>query len=63
MQLNDVLVEGAVTKMFFDGKGGALPMNAATNAIPSLPAWLHLDYSHPQSAEWIKNSDVLPEGV
>ncbi|MGL4979415.1 MAG: zinc transporter ZntB [Plesiomonas sp.] len=63
MQLNDLLVEGAVTKIFFDGKGGALPMNAATNAIPSLPAWLHLDYSHPQSAEWIKNSDVLPEGV
>ncbi|MGL4926107.1 MAG: zinc transporter ZntB [Plesiomonas shigelloides] len=74
MQVNDVQVKGAISALWLDGQGGALPIDKLAKANTTQakdaklraeqgPVWLHLDYSQPDSANWIRDTGLLPENV
>ncbi|MEL6092615.1 zinc transporter ZntB [Plesiomonas shigelloides] len=74
MQVNDVRVKSAISALWLDGQGGALPITqfSKDNTAPENdikqravngPVWLHLDYSQPNSADWIRDTPLLPEMV
>ncbi|WP_127958322.1 zinc transporter ZntB [Serratia microhaemolytica] len=47
----------------FDGKGGCTPIDNEETATSEKPCWLHLDYQHPASIDWISTTAVLPQLV
>ena len=52
----------------FDGKGGARPLEDNDVIDHAHPCWLHLNYTHPDSAEWLASTPycqttcVMPGG-
>ncbi len=52
----------AVLALRLDGEGGADPLLPGAE-LPEQDVWMHLDYSSPHAYEWIKTSDLLPDGV
>lgn len=46
-----------------DGKGNVLKIDENGEATVKQPCWLHLDFTNPQTIEWIKNTTILPDLV
>ena len=47
----------------FDGKGGARPLEDNDVIDHAHPCWLHLNYTHPDSADWLASTPLLPNNV
>ncbi len=56
-------VSDAVYAYQLDGKGGMTAISVDAVASATQPCWLHLDYTYPESAEWLQNTPLLPEVV
>ena len=50
---SEVNVPDAVFAWVFDGQGGARPLEDQDHIDSEHPCWLHLNYTHPDSAEWL----------
>ena len=59
----DVNVPDAVFAWMLDGKGGVIPLEDASDVSKENPCWLHLNYTHPHSAEWLATTPLLPNSV
>jgi Mg2+ and Co2+ transporter CorA len=47
----------------FDGRGGARPLEDNDEIDSEHPCWLHLNYTHMDSAEWLASTPLLPNSV
>ena len=59
----ELQVPDAVYAYQLDGKGGTTPIEDDDKVSCEEPCWLHLDYAHPASAEWLANTPLLPDLV
>lgn len=56
-------VSDAIISCQLDGKGGMIPI-AEDEVIPcEQPCWLHLNYTHRKSAEWLQSTTQIPDAV
>nr|WP_238938947.1 zinc transporter ZntB [Mixta mediterraneensis] len=46
-----------------DGKGGQIAIEDKDVIHCEKPCWLHLNYTHPQSLEWLQSTPLLPDSV
>jgi len=59
----DLQVPDAVYAYQLDGKGGTTPIDYEDKVTRTEPCWLHLDYAHAASAEWLATTPLLPDAV
>jgi zinc transporter len=59
----DLQVPDAVYAYQLDGKGGITPIDYEDKVTRTEPCWLHLDYAHAASAEWLATTPLLPDAV
>ncbi|MDY0972510.1 zinc transporter ZntB [Siccibacter turicensis] len=59
----DLNVPDAVYAWILDGKGGVKPLDNADIIDKAHPCWLHLNYTNPESAEWLATTPLLPNPV
>ncbi|PSN08339.1 zinc transporter ZntB [Siccibacter turicensis] len=59
----DLNVPDAVYAWILDGKGGVKPLDNADIIDKTHPCWLHLNYTNPESAEWLATTPLLPNPV
>lgn len=59
----DVKVPDAVYAWVLDGKGGVEPLADDTLIDAQHPCWLHLNYTQPESAQWLSETPLLPNNV
>ncbi|TQI80646.1 zinc transporter [Serratia fonticola] len=59
----ELQVPDAVYAYQLDGKGGTTPIEDDDKVTSDEPCWLHLDYAHPASAEWLATTPLLPDSV
>ncbi len=60
---SELQVADAVYAYQLDGKGGVTPIEQDDKITCDVPCWLHLDYAHPASAEWLSTTPLLPDSV
>lgn len=60
---SDVNVPDAVFAWLLDGKGGVKPLQDSDVIDKDNPCWLHLNYTHPDSARWLESTPLLPNTV
>ncbi|MEF3100638.1 zinc transporter ZntB [Raoultella terrigena] len=56
-------VPDAVFAWQFDGKGGVKPLTNSDTIDKDHPCWLHLNYTHADSAQWLAETPLLPNSV
>lgn len=56
-------VPDAVFAWIFDGKGGVRTLENGDIIDKDNPCWLHLNYAHSESAEWLATTPLLPNPV
>ena len=56
----DVNVPDAVFAWMLDGKGGVKPLENTDDIDEAHPCWLHLNYVHHDSAQWLATTPLLP---
>lgn len=59
----DVKVPDAVFAWLLDGKGGVKPLEDDDVITQRTPCWVHLNYTNPESAQWLASTPVLPNSV
>ena len=60
---SDLNVPDAVFAWILDGKGGVKPLEASDVITKDNPCWLHLNYTNPDSAQWLASTPLLPKTV
>lgn len=60
---SELNVSDAVFAWILDGKGGVKPLDDNDSVDKAHPCWLHLNYTHPHSAEWLATTPLLPNTV
>jgi zinc transporter len=60
---SDVNVHDAVFAWRLDGRGGVTPLQENDIIDSAHPCWLHLNYTHPDSAQWLATTPLLPNNV
>ncbi|MGG5837587.1 CorA family divalent cation transporter, partial [Huaxiibacter chinensis] len=60
---SDVNVPDAVFAWLLDGKGGARQLEDSDVIDAEHPCWLHLNYTQPDSAQWLASTPLLPNNV
>jgi len=60
---SEMNVPDAVFAWQLDGKGGVSPLTDNDTVNREHPCWLHLNYTHPQSAQWLATTALLPNIV
>lgn len=60
---SEVSVPDAVFAWLLDGKGGVKPLEDEDVISSEHPCWLHLNYTHPDSAQWLATTPLLPNNV
>ena len=60
---SEVNVPDAVFAWLLDGNGGARPLENDDIIDQTHPCWLHLNYTHPESADWLASTPLLPNNV
>jgi len=60
---SDVNVPDAVFAWLLDGKGGVKPLGNDDVIDAAHPCWLHLNYTQPESAQWLASTPLLPNNV
>lgn len=58
-----ITAAAGIEALRLDGAGGATPIDPATAASPEIPAWVHIDLSDPQAADWASNRSALDDAV
>jgi len=56
-------VSDAIIACQLDGKGGLIPIDDSEVLSCDRPCWLHLNYTHRQSAEWLQSTPQIPDAV
>lgn len=56
-------VSDAIISCQLDGKGGLIPIAEDEVIHCERPCWLHLNYTHRQSAEWLQSTAQIPDAV
>ncbi len=56
-------VSDAIISCQLDGRGGMTPINDGEVFDCDRPCWLHLNYAHHQSADWLRLTPLLPDAV
>lgn len=56
-------VSDAIISCQLDGKGGSVPLDSSDAVDGVHPCWLHLDYSLRASADWLRSTPAIPDGV
>lgn len=46
-----------------DGKGKAKPLSNQSEASIQEPCWIHLDFAKPETINWIRSTDLIPDLV
>ncbi|CAI1722108.1 zinc transporter ZntB [Serratia quinivorans] len=59
----ELQVPDAVYAYQLDGKGGVTSIDYDDKVTCDEPCWLHLDYAHSASAEWLATTPLLPDAV
>jgi zinc transporter len=57
---HQLIVPDAVFAWQLDGKGGVDSIESNDTIDAEHPAWLHLNYTHSESANWLAKTSVLP---
>ena len=60
---SELNVPDAVFAWVLDGRGGARPLEDNDVIDSAHPCWLHLNYTHPDSADWLASTPLLPNDV
>ncbi|MER1974815.1 zinc transporter ZntB [Pseudocitrobacter faecalis] len=60
---SDLNVPDAVLAWILDGKGGVKPLEESDVITKDNPCWLHLNYTNPDSAQWLASTPLLPNTV
>lgn len=60
---SEVNVPDAVFAWLLDGKGGATALKDSDIITSDNPCWLHLNYTNPESAQWLASTPLLPNYV
>lgn len=60
---SDVNVPDAVFAWLLDGRGGVKPLEDNDVIDSQHLCWLHLNYTHPDSARWLASTPLLPNNV
>lgn len=60
---SDLNVPDAVFAWMLDGKGGVRPLDDNDIIDNDHPCWLHLNYTNPESAQWLATTPLLPNAV
>ncbi|WP_338520116.1 zinc transporter ZntB [Erwinia aphidicola] len=56
-------VSDAIISCQLDGKGGLIPINDSEVLDCDRPCWLHLNYTHRDSADWLMSTPLIPDSV
>ncbi|MBD8196088.1 zinc transporter ZntB [Pantoea agglomerans] len=56
-------VSDAIISCQLDGKGGMIPIAEDEVIQCEQPCWLHLNYTHRKSAEWLQSTTQIPDAV
>ncbi|ARJ44330.1 zinc transporter ZntB [Pantoea alhagi] len=56
-------VSGAIIACQLDGQGGLIPIEDKDVIHCERPCWLHLNYTHRESAEWLSSTPLIPDAV
>jgi len=56
-------VSDAIISCQLDGKGGLIPIDDSDVLTCDKPCWLHLNYTHRESADWLVSTPLLPDAV
>ena len=56
-------VSDAIISCQLDGKGGMIPIAEDEVIECEQPCWLHLNYTHRKSAEWLQSTPQIPDTV
>jgi zinc transporter len=56
-------VSDAIIACQLDGQGGLIPIEDKDVIHCERPCWLHLNYTHKQSAEWLNSTPLIPDTV
>lgn len=56
-------VSDAIISCQLDGKGGMIPIAEDEVIQCEQPCWLHLNYTHLKSAEWLQSTTQIPDAV
>lgn len=56
-------ISDAIIACQLDGKGGVVPIEDKDVIHCERPCWLHLNYTHQQSAEWLQSTPLIPDAV
>ncbi len=56
-------ISDAIIACQLDGKGGQIAIEDKDVIHCEKPCWLHLNYTHPQSLEWLQSTPLLPDSV
>ncbi|WP_191938077.1 zinc transporter ZntB [Pantoea agglomerans] len=56
-------VSDAIISCQLDGKGGMIPITEDEVIQCEQPCWLHLNYTHRKSAEWLQSTPQIPDAV
>ncbi|MGC0822000.1 zinc transporter ZntB [Pantoea agglomerans] len=56
-------VSDAIISCQLDGKGGMIPIAEDEVIQCEQPCWLHLNYTHHKSAEWLQSTPQIPDAV
>jgi len=56
-------VSDAIISCQLDGKGGMIPIAEDDVIQCEQPCWLHLNYTHRKSAEWLQSTPQIPDAV
>lgn len=56
-------VSDAIISCQLDGKGGVIPIAEDEVIQCEQPCWLHLNYTHRKSAEWLQSTTQIPDAV
>lgn len=59
----ELQVPDAVYAYQLDGKGGVTSIDYDDKVTCDEPCWLHLDYAHAASAQWLTTTPLLPDAV
>ncbi|WP_270502502.1 zinc transporter ZntB [Kluyvera ascorbata] len=60
---SELNVPDAVFAWLLDGQGGVRPLTDDETVSKDNPCWLHMNYTHPDSAEWLATTTLLPQTV
>ena len=56
-------VSDAIIACQLDGQGGMIPIEDKDVIHCERPCWLHLNYTHRESAEWLSSTPLIPDAV